>query len=284
MPELPEVEVVRRGIARALKGKTARCVTVLRPQMLVSTSPRGLRRLKGQSLRRVRRQGKVLMLDFGPGPAAGAAVGTTLLVHLGMTGNLLVLEPDAALPSHPRVMFEFEDDWRLVFDDIRTFGAVELADTNRLEPPRLLRNVGADVLSGRFGAQALFESFRGHKRDIKSHLLDQGHFSGLGNIYACEVLHRARLSPRKRCHRITREQAQRLSRAIGPVLKAAIAQGGTTISDYRSPEGREGEFRRMLRVYGREGRRCCRSGCRGTIRRIIQAGRSTYYCPTCQRE
>ncbi|MFQ6131249.1 MAG: bifunctional DNA-formamidopyrimidine glycosylase/DNA-(apurinic or apyrimidinic site) lyase [Armatimonadota bacterium] len=275
MPELPEVEVVRRGVARALKGKTVRRVTVLRPQMLVHTSPRQLqRRLKGRALRRVRRRGKVLMLDFGD---------HMLLVHLGMTGLLLAQSRADPLPSHPRVILDFEDNSRLVFDDTRTFGGVELVQTDRLADAHMLRNVGPDVYANSFDGAALLRSFEGHRRDIKTHLLDQTHFSGLGNIYACEALHRARISPRKRCHRITPEQARRLGQAIRRVLRAGIEAGGTTFSDYRTPEGREGQFRRMLRVYGREGRRCKRPGCPGTIRRIVQAQRSTFYCPACQR-
>jgi formamidopyrimidine-DNA glycosylase len=274
MPELPEVETIRRGLQRWATGKTVARVRVWRPDMVRGSVPRLRRALCGLTLHGIGRRGKVLLLDFGP---------QVLLVHLRMTGVLLCHNGNEPLPSHPRIILEFTDGCRVVFQDVRALGTVELVDKDRLDDARSLAGIGPDVLDGGLDAEALRASFAGHTRDIKTHLLDQRHFAGIGNIYACEALFRARIRPTRRCSRLTRAETQRLARSIRAVLQDAIRHGGTTVSDYRGPDGLAGDYAHHLMVYGREGRRCRRRGCGGEVRRMVQAGRSTFCCPRCQR-
>ncbi len=241
---------------------------------MVRGSVRRLRgALRGLTLHGVGRHGKLLLLDFGP---------KVVVVHLRMTGALLTQARTDDLPSHPRVLFHFTDGSRLVFQDVRAFGTVELVDKAALSRARSLAHVGPDLLNDDFDANALRASFAGHRRDIKTHLLDQTHFAGLGNIYACEALFRARIRPTRSCARLTRAQTQRLARALRRLLATAVSNGGTTLSDYRMPDGRPGDFRPRLKVYGRKGLKCRRPGCGGEVRRVAQAGRSTFFCPCCQ--
>jgi formamidopyrimidine-DNA glycosylase len=275
MPELPEVETVRRHLARRVPGKTVRSVWIS-GKKLRKPLTRGFRSsFAGGRFTGVRRIGKFLYLDWR---SAEGAEDRSLLAHLGMTGQFLDSgRPPHERPPHTHVVWEFEDGSSLLFSDPRRFGLLEwVARDSR--PPR----VGADptefTLSGEWMAAELAKS----KAPIKAFLLDQRKIAGVGNIYACEALFLAGISPRRRAHALSRDEAHRLAEAVDSTLRAAIGNRGTTISNYRDPDDRPGDNGPALLVYGREGQACGRCGSR--IRRIVQSGRSSFYCATCQRK
>jgi formamidopyrimidine-DNA glycosylase len=278
MPELPEVETVRRQVAECAVGLRLDRVRVLHRGMVQPHSPRAITRaLAGRRLTAARRHGKLLVLAFDP---------WALLVHFRMSGTMLSVLPDDPLPTHARMVFDFAapdgGTRRLVLSDVRTLGRLELCRADAVADSRSMRNMGHDALLDGLDGKALHAMLAGRTRPLKPFLLDQQHVAGLGNIYAAEVLHRARLSPLRQCGRVSAREAAGLHRAIGAVLKRAIEAQGTTISDFRTVSGDSGRFARLLRVYGREGKRCRRRGCPGRILRIVQAARSTFYCPDCQ--
>ena len=278
MPELPEVETVRRHLARCLPGAQVRRVRVLRDTAIAGLTPAAFaRRVRGRTFGRPRRRGKVLFLPLDDG--------ATLLVHLRMTGQLYCAARGAApWPAHTRAAFELADGQDLLFVDSRTFGRIEWCAAGCVEASAALRNVGPDPLEGTSCLPALRAALAGRSANIKSFLLDQRRLAGLGNIYASEVLYRARISPYCRTSDLDAAAVRRLAAAIRAILQAAIKHCGTTISSYRWAGSRSGGFRRFLRVYGHAGERCPRRGCPGTIQRTKQAGRSTYWCPACQSE
>ena len=276
MPELPEVETVRRHLARCVPGAQIRRVRVLRATTIAGLTPGAFaRRVRGRTFGRPQRRGKVLFLPLDDG--------ATLLVHLRMTGQLYCAPRGAApWPPHTRTAFELASGHDLLFVDARTFGRIEWCAPGCVEAAAALRNVGPDPLCGGSCLVALRAAIAGRSGNIKSFLLDQRRLAGLGNIYASEVLHRARISPFSRCSDLDEAAVRRLATAIRDILQAAIKHCGTTISSYRWAGSRAGGFRRFLRVYGHAGERCRRRGSPGTIARSKQAGRSTYWCPACQ--
>jgi formamidopyrimidine-DNA glycosylase len=236
---------------------------------------RGFRRsFAGGQFTGVRRIGKFLLLDW---QAADGSADRTLLAHLGMTGRFALVPTSRERPPHTHVVWEFEDGSSLLLCDARRFGLLEWV-TRDSRPP----NVGADptefALSGEWLAAVLAKS----KAPIKAFLLDQRRLAGVGNIYACEALFRASISPRRRARSLSREEAHRLASAVDEVLKEAVNGRGTTLSDFRDVDDRPGEYGTSLLVYGREGEPCRRCG--KPIRRIVQSGRSTFFCANCQRK
>jgi len=275
MPELPEVETVRRHLARQVPGKTVRSVWTS-GRALRKPLARGFRAaFRGGRFTGVRRIGKFLYLDW---QAPDGSEKRSLLAHLGMTGHFLhTTRPIHERPLHTHVVWEFDDGSSLLFCDARRFGLLEWVARDSRPP-----NVGADptefALSGEWLAAELAKS----KAPIKAFLLDQSRLAGVGNIYACEALFRARISPKRRARTLTRDEADRLAEAVDSTLKAAIGNRGTTFSDFRDLDDRPGEYGSSLLVYGRQGEPCVRCGT--VIRRIVQSGRSSFYCATCQRK
>lgn len=273
MPELPEVETVRRDLEQQVLGARVSGVEVLRAKMVLG-DPEGLQALVGQTLEEVRRRGKVLILRFSGG--------CTLLVHFRMTGQLFPVPAEAPPPRHTRTVFHLADGRRLIHADLRTLGTLELVRTSEEGNARGLVGLGPDAYEELPAAEDLWRALRRRRAAVKVVLLDQRVLAGLGNIYVAEALWRSGIDPRLRCDRLTRRQAERLHEAIRDVLEEAVQWRGTTVSDYRTGTGESGAFQRRLGVYGRGGEACLAEGCEGRIARIVQAQRSTWFCPHCQ--
>lgn len=268
MPELPEVETVRRELQPVMEGARFVAVVTNRPNLRTAFPPDFAERLEGQTVRALGRRGKYLLAELSSDEI--------LVMHLGMSGSFK-LNADADLAArHDHVMFRMSSGAIVVFNDPRRFGFMELIPRERLRGPRGVGLLGPEPLSDEFDAGSLARACRGKTTSLKAALSDQRVVAGLGNIYVVEALHRAHLSPRRRASTIAtpggrpREAAGRLAAAVKRVLLEAIAAMESPAFDYR------------CRVYDREGRRCPTRGCRGVIRRITQAGRSTFFCPVCQ--
>lgn len=272
MPELPEVETVRCQLQRGLVGRRFAPPERIEPFMLLRTAPEELEALlPGRTVEEVGRHGKFLLLRLTDD--------LYLTVHLGMTGQLLLLGQDEPLPAHARFVLPLEGAAeRLVFSDMRKFGRVEL--TAGSPAPRVAQT-GPDAWVGEWDADALVERLRGRATPLKAFLLDQRRLAGIGNIYADEILFGARLSPLRPAGTLTQEETRRLAREIRERLEEGVRLRGCSISDFVDTRGTEGGFQRVLRAYGRQGQACPRCG--GTIVRTVVAGRGTAYCPTCQR-
>jgi len=273
MPELPEVETVRRMLEASVRGRTIRAVTLSRHR-LREPVPRDLpRRLRGRTIRRLDRIGKYLLI--------GLDDGLTLLSHLGMSGRWRVIRRGERLTPgrHVHARLTFRDGTQLWYEDARRFGLLRPVAGDRARDPALAR-LGPDPLAEPPTGRSLAAEAAGSRTAVKTFLLDQRHLAGLGNIYASEVLYRAGVDPRRAAGSLAGAEWSRLARAIRQVLPEAIARMGTTLSTYRTVWDEPGEYGEMLRVYDRAGQPCRRCG--GPIRRLVQAGRSTYFCPACQ--
>lgn len=289
MPELPEVETVRRGLEPVLAGRRIERAHVRREGLRWPFPPGLARRLEGARVEGVGRRSKYLLL--------GLDTGETLILHLGMSGRLLVggrvlgayhhdvgaAAPDEGWGAHDHLALDLEGGARVTFNDARRFGVADLWPTADLAAHRLLRAIGPEPLEAGFHAVALAAGLRGRATPVKAALLDQGLVAGIGNIYASEALHRAGIHPARASGRIGRARVAALVPAIRETLLEAIEAGGSTLRDYRAAGGELGTFQHRFRVYDRAGAPCLSPGCGGTVRRVVQAGRSTYYCPRCQR-
>ena len=276
MPELPEVETIRQDLARTIVGHTITAAEAYDDMILVNTDPDDFaQRLTDRTINDIARRGKVLIFWLSED--------ICLLVHLRMTGRLYTISDEEALPEHTRAALGLDDGRRLVFVNPRRLGRLEIGSTTDLGSCRLLTNVGVDALSPEMDERALEELLQSHQIAIKQFLLNQKYLAGIGNIYASEILFRSRIHPDRPANSLTVAEQRKLLRVMRKVLEEAIAYRGTTVSDYRTGEGRKGNYQRKLRVYGREGKKCPRRGCEATIVRRTHAGRSTYFCPQCQR-
>jgi formamidopyrimidine-DNA glycosylase len=287
MPELPEVETVRAGLAPAFEGARFARVEALRPDLRFPLPENFAARLETRRVTALRRRAKYLLADLDSGE--------TLIMHLGMSGSFRVERDDEATTPgdfhHPRgkaaahdhVVFVFESGARVVYNDPRRFGFMDLVATDALAASRHFRAMGLEPLDGGLDGAALRALFDGKAAPLKAALLDQRLIAGLGNIYVCEALHRAGLSPRRAAGAVTKAKAAALAQAIQEVLREAITSGGSSLRDHRQTNGDLGYFQHSFRVYDREGAGCPTSGCRGTIMRVTQSGRSTFYCATCQK-
>lgn len=275
MPELPEVETVRRDLAECLVGQALVSVSVGREDILLETAGRELEeQLCGLRVTGVDRLGKNIIVRLEDEGA--------LLVNLGMTGQFFVCDACSVPADHTHLVAELSDGRRLVFRDVRRFGHVELVADGTPEESVTLRNVGVDAMSEEFTPATLADALAGRTALLKGALLDQSRVAGLGNIYVCEALFRAGIAPLARCEEIAEDAVRRLHEAIRAVLTEAIAAEGTTISDYVTGRRVPGGFQERLDVYGREGEPCRRADCAETIIRIVQSNRPTFYCPGCQ--
>ncbi|NEX93514.1 bifunctional DNA-formamidopyrimidine glycosylase/DNA-(apurinic or apyrimidinic site) lyase [Caulobacter sp. 17J65-9] len=283
MPELPEVETVRRGLQPSLEGARLTRVVQRRPDLRFPLPERFVERLTGATVLGLHRRAKYLLAELD--------TGETWITHLGMTGRFTVgtVTPGVfahAAPAdekHEHLVFETGAGARIGYADARRFGYMGLIATAALEDDPWFRGLGPEPLGNAFSAAWLAEAFAGKTQNVKVTLLDQRVVAGLGNIYVCEALHRSRISPLTPAGKISRERLERLAVAVREVLAEAIEAGGSTLRDFANVEGDLGYFQHRFRAYGREDEPCVTQGCRGVVRRIVQAGRSTFYCPVCQR-
>ncbi len=275
MPELPEVETVMRGLAARLTGRTIARAHLARADLRGPAPPDLADRLRGRRIEGFRRRAKYILMRLSGGE--------TLLLHLGMSGRMVFDAPPA---KHEHLVIETTGGTRLGFVDPRRFGLLDLVETAAEDEHPLLRGLGPEPLAPEFTGAALAAALAGRRTALKAALLDQRVVAGLGNIYVCEALFRARLSPRRLAGTATGARAERLAAAIRATLAEAIAAGGSSLRDYVQPDGELGYFQHAWKVYGREGEPCehCPGppACPG-IRRIVQQGRSTFTCPRWQR-
>jgi len=278
MPELPEVETVCRGLALHMEGRRVAGLALNRPDLRVPM-PKGLRRrVEGRRIERVARRAKYILVHLEGGGV--------LIVHLGMSGRMVVTAAGsvAAPPDkHDHVVFTLEDGAVIRFNDARRFGLIDLTTKAALPRHKLFAGLGPEPLGNEFSGPALAAALAGKKTAIKAALLDQGVVAGLGNIYVSESLYWAALSPRRIAASVQGERAERLVTAIRSVLNRAIAAGGSSLRNYVQASGELGYFQHEWAVYGRESEACPGCDCGGGIKRIVQAGRSTFYCAKRQR-
>ena len=299
MPELPEVETVRRGLEPVMVGRRMVRVEQRRPDLRFPLPERFVDRLSGRRVERLARRAKYLIADIEGGEA--------LIMHLGMSGRFTIVpkpssptdngkeilgefvQDTGALPAHDHIVFHFEDGARVTYNDPRRFGFMDLVSGETVETCRHFAHMGVEPLGNALHEAYLATRASGRTTDLKAFLLDQRHIAGLGNIYVCEALYRARLSPKRAAGCLADRngrpttRCRRLVPEIRAVLADAIEAGGSTLRDYRAADGALGYFQHAFRVYGREGEPCLAPGCRGMVRRITQAGRSTFFCSQCQR-
>jgi formamidopyrimidine-DNA glycosylase len=288
MPELPEVETVRRGLAPAMEGARFAKVEV-RDRRLRWPLPKDFaKKLEGQTVAGLGRRAKYLLADL--------TSGDVLMMHLGMSGSFRVgadakpgvyYHEKSKSTAHDHVVFHMSNGSVVTFNDPRRFGSMKLIKRAKIDDEPLLRNLGPEPLGNEFDAAMLATACAGKKTSLKAALLDQRVVAGLGNIYVCEALFRAKLSPKRQASTIAdrngkpNERGVALVDAIKIVLRDAIEAGGSSLRDHRRTDGALGDFQHNFRVYDREGQPC--PGCKGKIKRIVQTGRSTFYCPSCQK-
>jgi len=287
MPELPEVETVRRGLEPALAGARLVRVEARRPDLRFALPDGFVQRLTGARIERLARRAKYLLAPLDRGD--------TLVMHLGMSGRFEVAGETPARrpgefhyaapadPKHAHIVFETDGGARVTYFDPRRFGYMALIASDRLAAHPWFVGLGPEPLGPDFTGAHLLRAFAGRRQNVKASLMDQRIVAGLGNIYVCEALYRARMSPLKPAGEIGARPLASLAAAVKAVLGEAIEAGGSTLRDYAAADGALGYFQHRFNVYGREGEDCSRPGCPGVIARTVQAGRSSFHCPVCQR-
>jgi formamidopyrimidine-DNA glycosylase len=293
MPELPEIETVRRGLTPAMVGARFVKVEAHRPDLRRPLPNDFAGRLEGATVTALKRRAKYLLAELSSGDV--------LMMHLGMSGSFRVSSegkaqtpggfhyPRSEVRAHDHVVFHMSSGARIVFNDPRRFGLMLLVPVDELAEHPLMKEVGPEPLDRAFDASVLARACAGKATSLKAALSDQKVVAGLGNIYVCEALHRARLSPKRGAATIAtktgapNERAVALVAAIKAVLKDAIAAGGSSLRNYARTNGELGDFQHRFRVYDREGGACVTPGCTGVVKRIVQNGRSTFFCPKCQK-
>jgi formamidopyrimidine-DNA glycosylase len=296
VPELPEVETVKRGLEPALLGRRFERIE-LRRKDLRFPFPLGMADgMQNATVEALERRAKYILVH--------CSNGKTLILHLGMTGRFTILKPDgqsiepgafyheagaSSVPApHDHVVWHLDDGARIVYNDARRFGFMDWADTHLRDEHKLLKDIGVEPLGNSFHLDHLIEKLRDKKAPMKAALLDQHVVAGLGNIYVSEALHRARISPKLEAGKLLRAKGPdmrlaELVRHIRDILNEAILAGGSTLQDFQGTSGEKGAFQQRFLVYDREGENCSTPGCINVIKRIVQSGRSTFYCPTCQK-
>lgn len=280
MPELPEVETVRRGLAMRLEGRVLAQVAQYRPDLRFPLPKDFARRLTGRRVLRLDRRAKYILAHLDDDHV--------WLTHLGMSGSMVLREgPPGPPAAHDHIVLATDDGWTVTYNDVRRFGFMDLIPADRLADHPMLASLGPEPLGNGFNAAVLSERLAGKVTPIKAALLDQTVVAGLGNIYVCEALFRAGISPKRLAHTVAGARAERLVPAIRDVLTEAILAGGSTLRDYVQSSGELGYFQHSFKVYGREGEPCPGCDCdvarTGGIARIVQSGRSTFHCPRRQR-
>jgi formamidopyrimidine-DNA glycosylase len=293
MPELPEVETVRRGLQPVMEGARIVKAEARRGDLRRPLPKDFVKRLEGRTVTGLGRRAKYLLADLSSGEV--------LMMHLGMSGSFRVTQengektpgefhhPRAEDRAHDHIVFHMSSGARIAFNDPRRFGLMLLVPRTKLADHPLMKAIGPEPLGNEFDAAMLAAACRGKKTSLKAALSDQKVVAGLGNIYVCEALHRARLSPKRQASTIATRagaptaRAEVLVGAIKAVLQDAIKAGGSSLRDHRQTDGELGYFQHHFRVYDREGAPCVTPGCKGTVKRIVQTGRSTFFCPVCQK-
>jgi len=283
MPELPEVETVRRGLAPVMEGNKIARADVNRPDLRWPFPDRMAARLSGAKVLGLRRRSKYILADLD--------TDETLLIHLGMSGRMLISghtvgdfhRAHPAPAKHDHVVLHMADDVRITFNDPRRFGAMDLMPTSGCADHWLMRDLGPEPLGNAFNEEYLAAKLAAKNTPIKTALLDQRILSGLGNIYVCEVLFRAGINPTRKAGKISAKRVGQMVPIIRDVLQEAIASGGSSLKDFRQTDGELGYFQHGFQVYDRAGETCVTPSCKKTISRIVQSGRSTFYCAQCQR-
>jgi formamidopyrimidine-DNA glycosylase len=293
MPELPEVETVRRGLEPALVGARIVAVEQRRPDLRFPFPEGFAERLRGQEVTALGRRAKYLLADLSSGEV--------LVMHLGMSGRFLVQQDGTVFSpgefyaeaggerTHDHVVFRLSNGATIIYNDARRFGFMDLVPRAGLAESRHFKDVGIEPLGNELSGEAIARLFRKRKAPLKAALMDQRLIAGLGNIYVCEALFRAGCNPEAPAGSLAtatgrpRAKAHRLADAIRDVLNEAVAAGGSTLRDYAHTDGSLGYFQHAFRVYDREGDACATPGCTGTVRRLVQGGRSTFFCPACQK-
>lgn len=290
MPELPEVETVRRGLAPVMEGATIVAVEQRRPDLRFSFPEDFASRLQGRRIVSVGRRAKFLVIHLDRDPV--------LIAHLGMSGSFRIHDATSEdipgdfhhkrskIAAHDHVVFHLERDGaahRITYNDPRRFGFMVFSQVRDVESHPFLASLGIEPTGNALDGAVLAALLAGRRSPLKSTLLDQKLIAGLGNIYACEALWRAGLSPKRLAGSVAGQRAARLADAIRAVIADAIAAGGSTLRDHQLTDGSLGYFQHSFNVYDREGEPCLRSGCAGTVKRVVQSGRSTFYCSACQR-
>jgi formamidopyrimidine-DNA glycosylase len=285
MPELPEVETVRKGLSPVLVGARLTRVTANRADLRFPLPANFAKRLQGRRILTLTRRAKYLL--------AALDSGETLAMHLGMSGRFTIVGKNKqpgdfylaapTNPTHTHVVFETENGARVEYNDPRRFGFMELIETDAVEEHKFFAGLGPEPLGNTFSGAGLHAALKGRKQNIKVTLLDQRVVAGLGNIYVCEALWRAGISPKRAAGKVTLPKGEELARTIRDVLSEAIDAGGSSLKDYAQADGALGYFQHRFSVYDREGKDCARKGCSGRIKRFEQGGRSTFYCSVCQR-
>jgi formamidopyrimidine-DNA glycosylase len=293
MPELPEVETVRKGLEPILVGNAFARVEQRRKDLRFPLPKHFAERLKGRTVEALDRRAKYLLARLDDGEV--------LVMHLGMTGRFSIdhangeaetpgrfVHSQAGPPKHEHIVFHLGDGATIRYSDARRFGLMDIVSADGLSSYALFKGLGVEPLSSSFTPQWLATKLKGKATSIKAALIDQRLIAGLGNIYACEALFRARISPKRLAGTLVTktgkatQKTKALVDSVKAVLEDAIKSGGSSLRDYKRADGSLGEFQHRFKVYGREGKPCARKGCGGTVRRIVQGGRSTFYCPTCQ--
>jgi formamidopyrimidine-DNA glycosylase len=291
MPELPEVETVVRGLGLRLAGRRVTRLELRRPDLRKALPVDLVARVEGRRIERIARRAKYILIhladdESSPGRAGAApAERGVIIAHLGMSGRMVLSTPGDAVPAspHDHVVFSFDDGTVLRFNDARRFGLIDYAAETALASHPLLAHLGPEPLGNAFNGPALAQSLAGRITPLKAALLDQRVVAGLGNIYVSESLFWAGLSPRRTAATVSGARAERLVTAIRDVLNRAIAAGGSSLRDYVQASGELGYFQHQWAVYGKEGEPCPECDCGRGIRRIVQSGRSTFYCAARQR-
>lgn len=274
MPELPEVETVVRGLAPVLEGARFKHIQLNRQKLRFPLPERFAETLQGKRIRHLSRRAKYGLIHMEDAP--------DVIFHLGMSGRMRLLGAgESKAEKHDHVVFKTSKDEYIAFNDPRRFGFIDFLKADGSHP--MLDKLGPEPLSNNFHGDALAEKLKGRKTPIKTAILDQTVVSGVGNIYACEALYEAGISPRRLAYTVQGQRAERLASMIRAVLTRAIAAGGSTLKDYTQVDGELGYFQHDFKVYGREGKPCRTDGCNAMLKRIVQGGRSTFLCSNCQR-
>lgn len=279
MPELPEVETVRRGLIPKLVGRRIVRLIQRRRDLRLPLPGQFAHRVEGRTVRAIDRRAKYLLIRLDDG--------NTLVAHLGMSGRMTLHDAGSAaahpFDTHDHVVFETDQGWQVRFNDARRFGLMLLVADDKLASHRLFKGLGPEPLEDSFDGPALAARLAGRKTPIKAALLDQKTLVGVGNIYACEALFRSGISPRRSAHTVKGPRADLLVASIKDVLSRSIQDGGSTLRDHIQPGGELGYFQTRFQVYDREGAICPTADCGKPVKRLVQSSRSTFYCANCQR-
>ena len=294
MPELPEVETVRRGLEPAMVHARIEKLELHRPDLRFPFPPRFKARLEGQTITALGRRAKYLLVDLSSGEV--------LIMHLGMSGRFTIHDPNGKsgklgnlyhdserIGVHDHLIFRLSNGVSVTYNDPRRFGFMDLVPRAELQQSKHMKGIGVEPLGNALDSDLIRSLFEAKKAPLKAALLDQKNIAGLGNIYVCEALHRAHLSPKRKAATIATEKgamknaADDLATSIRDVLNAAVKAGGSSLKDFAQTDGSLGYFQHSFRVYDREGEPCPTPDCKGVIKRIVQSGRSTFFCPSCQK-